>query len=203
MANLERQLDRGGLDPAIRCRLLAALVPELVGEDDPRLAPAAAEAEAIARRLGSPDLLALALAAGAMAVDFERQPERRAALATDLGQIGREHDLPEYEWYAEYIAGTAAAVLGQPAELRGRLDAGRRLAAQYRMAEPHAVQLCADALLAHIEGRFADAHRLYTEAAAQMRRNGSLHADGFYYLAQLTVELSQGRPSRWPAGCMR
>ena len=59
-----------------------------------------------------------------------------------------------------------------------------------------AVQLCADAMLAHIEGRFDEARHHYAEAAAQMRRNGSLHADGFHGLARLTIELSAflGRP---------
>ena len=41
-------------------------------------------------------------------VNYEREPERRAVLAAELGQIGHEHGR-EYEWYAEYIAGTAAA----------------------------------------------------------------------------------------------
>ena len=179
MTTLERQLERTDLDQATRCRLLAALVAELAGEDDPRPAEAAAEAEAIARRLGDPDLLALALTAGTMVVNYEREPERRAVLAAELGQLGHEHGLPEYEWYAEYIAGTAAAVLGQPGELRRRLKTGQRLADEYRMAEPQAVQLCADAMLARVEGRFEDARRHYAEAAVQMRRNGSLHAEAF------------------------
>jgi len=193
VTTLERQLERDDMDRATRCRLLAALVHELAGENDPRPARAAAEAEAIARRLGDPGLLALALTAGTMVVNYEREPERRAALAAELGPLGREHGLPEYEWYAEYIAGTAAAVLGRPEELRRHLDAGRRLADEYRMAEPQAVQLCAEAMLAHIEGRFDDARRHYAEATEQMRRNGSLHADGFHGLARLTIELSEGR----------
>ena len=193
VTTLERQLERTDLDQATRCRLLAALVAELAGEDDPRPAEAAAEAEAIARRLGDPDLLALALTAGTMVVNYEREPERRAVLAAELGQLGHEHGLPEYEWYAEYIAGTAAAVLGQPGELRRRLKTGQRLADEYRMAEPQAVQLCADAMLAHVEGRFEDARRHYAEAAVQMRRNGSLHADGFHGLARLTIEISAGQ----------
>jgi hypothetical protein len=86
VAILERQLDQVRRDHATRCRLLAALVAELAGEDDPRPARAAAEAEAIARRLGDPDLLALALTAGTMAVNYEREPERRASLAAELGQ---------------------------------------------------------------------------------------------------------------------
>jgi len=193
VATLERQLGRSALDPATRCRLLAALVAELAGEDDPRPARAAAEAEVIARQLNDPDLLALALTAGTTVVNYEQEPDRRAALAAEISRLGHEHDLPEYEWYAEYIAGTAAAVLGRPGELRRRLDAGRALAAEYRMSEPQAVQLCADAMLAHVEGRFGDARRLYAEAAAQMRRSGSLHTEGFHLLARLTLEFSQGR----------
>ena len=192
VTTLERQLERTDLDQVTRCRLLAALVAELAGEDDPRPARAAAEAEAIARRLGAPDLLALALTAGTTVVNYEREPERRAVLAAELGHIGHEHGLPEYEWYAEYIAGTAAAVLGQPEELQRRLTTGQRLADEYRMAEPQAVQLCADAMLAHVEGRFEEARRHYAEAAVQMRRNGSLHAEGFHGLARLTIELSEG-----------
>jgi hypothetical protein len=167
---LERQLERTDLDQVTRCRLLAALVAELAGEEDLRPARAAAEAEAIARRLGDPDLLALALTAGTTVVNYEREPERRAVLAAEIGQIGHEHGLPEYEWYAEYIAGTAAAVLGQPEELQRRLKTGQRLADEYRMAEPQAVQLCADAMLAHVEGRFEEARRRYSEGAATPTR---------------------------------
>ena len=196
VATLERQLERSDQDQATRCRLLAALVAELAGEDDPRPARAAAEAEAIARRLGDPDLLALALTAGTMVVNYEQEPERRAVLAAELGSIGHEHGLPEYEWYAEYIAGTAAAVLGQPGGTAAPARSGRRLADEYRMAEPQAVQLCSEAMLAHVEGRFDDARRHYAEATGQMRRNGSLHADGFHGLARLTIEVSEGRAAQ-------
>src|SRR6185312_9691230 len=55
-------LDGTALPPATRCRLLAALVDELAGEDDPRPAAAAAESLRIARELAAPDLIALALA---------------------------------------------------------------------------------------------------------------------------------------------
>jgi hypothetical protein len=60
------------------------------------------------------------------------------------------------------------------------------------MSEPQAVQLCSDAMLSHVEGRFAQSRLRYAEAAAQMRRNGSLHADGFHSLALLTIHVSEG-----------
>lgn len=64
---------------------------------------------------------------------------------------------------------------------------------QRRRAEPQTAQVCADAMLAHVAGRFGAARRHYEEAVAQMRRDGSLHADGFRELAQLAVDLSEGR----------
>ena len=76
VSTLERLLSRGQLAPATRCRLLAALVAELAGENDPRPARAAGEALAIARGLGDEDLVALALTASATAADFERDPGR-------------------------------------------------------------------------------------------------------------------------------
>ena len=46
-------------------------------------------------------------------------------------------------------------------------------------------------MLAHIEGRFAEARRHYGAAAEQMRRNRSLHTEPFYRLALLTVAISE------------
>jgi len=67
-----------------------------------------------------------------------------------------------------------------------------RLADQYQMSEPQAVQLCSDAMLSHIEGRFAQSRLRYAEGAAQMRRDGSLYADGFHGLALLMIHISEG-----------
>jgi hypothetical protein len=44
------------------------------------------------------------------------------------------------------------------------------------MAEPQAVQLCADAMLAHVEGRFDDARRRYSEGAAIPPRPDFFHS---------------------------
>ncbi len=188
VSTLERLLSQGQLAPATRCRLLA----ELAGENDPRPDRAAGEALAIARDLGDEDLLPLALTASATAADFGREPDRRAALGTELAAIGECRGQPAHQWYGEYIAGTAATARADPAELRRRLDRGQRLADQYRMSEPQAVQLCSDAMLSHIEGRFAQSRLRYAEAAAQMRRNGSLHADGFLGLAMQPAAQSLG-----------
>ena len=61
------------------------------------------------------------------------------------------------------------------------------------MAEPQAVGLSAQAMLAHIAGRFDDAERLYAEACTHLERHGSPHAAGFGVLATVTIRASQHR----------
>jgi hypothetical protein len=186
----ERAVD---LDPAVRCRLLGALSFELAGEGDPRAAEAAREAVALARDLADPALLALAVAAEAWEASWDREPDRRARLATEIGRIGVEHDLVAYRWCAEHIAATAAAAGNDPGVLRDHIERGLELALAYQMPEPLSVGRCAQAMLAHVAGRFDDAERRYAEACAQMARHGSLHADGIAALATVTIRASQHR----------
>jgi hypothetical protein len=193
VAPLTRLLRRDDLAPTIRCRLLAALVTELAGEGDPRAAPAATEAVELATRAADPALLALALSERAREASWDREPDRRAHLAERIGRIGAEHDLVAYRWHAEYIAASAAAARGRPATLRHHVDRGLRLARTYELAEPQAVGMCSQAMLAHIAGRFDEAERRYAEADAQLERHGSPHAVGFGVLAVFTIRVSQHR----------
>jgi len=193
VAALSRLLDSDDLAPSVRCRLLTALVQELAGEDDPRPQQAAAAALRIAHDLGDADLTALALAACARAADHAREPARREQLAAELATLAETRGMPAYQWYAEYVTGSVAAARGDVAALRHSLDRELELARRYRMTEPEAVNLCTGAMLAHVEGRFADAERGYADATAQMLRNGSVHAAGFHALALLTVRISEDR----------
>jgi hypothetical protein len=193
VAALTRLLDRNDLAPPVRCRLLAGLVQELAGEDDVRPREAGTEALRIARDLGDADLTALALAAGARAADHAEEPARREQLAAELAVLARQRGMPAYQWYAEYVAGSVAAARGDVAALRRSLDRQLELARRHRMTEPEAVNLCTEGMLAHVEGRFADAERRYAEAATQLLRNGSLHAAGLHALALLTIRISEDR----------
>lgn len=190
---LRRLLRRPELAPAARCRLLGALSFELAGEGDPGAAEAAAEAVRLARDLGDPALLALALAAEAWEASWDREPGRRTRLAAEIGRIGDEHDLVAYRWCAEHIAATAAAAGNDPRGLRGHVERGLELARAYQMPEPLSVGGCAQAMLAHVAGRLEDAERQYAEACAQMARHGSLHAEGIAALATFTIRASQHR----------
>jgi hypothetical protein len=194
---LLRLLRRTDLDPAARCRLLGALSFELAGEGDPRAAEAAREAVALARDLADPALLALAVAAEAWEASWDREPERRAHLAAEIGRIGGEHDLAAYRWCAEHIAATAAAAGNDPRALRDHVERGLELARAYQMPEPLSVGRCTEAMLAHVAGRFDESERRYAEACAQMARHGSLHADGIAALAAVTIRASQHRMAEY------
>jgi hypothetical protein len=190
---LTRLLNRDDLEPAIRCRLLAALVTELAGEGDPRAARAATEAVEIATRLGDPALLALALSEQAREASWEREPDLRARLARQIADIGARHDLIAYRWRGEYIAATTAAARNDPVALRHHVDRGQHLARTYDMAEPRVVGLSSQAMLAHVAGRFDDAERLYANACTLLHRHGSPHAAGLAVLATVTIRASQHR----------
>ena len=166
---------------------------ELAGEGDPRAAEAAAEAVGLARDLGDPALLALALAAEAWEASWDREPGRRTRLAAEIGRIGADQDLVAYRWCAEHIAATAAAAANDPRALRGHVELGLELARAYQMPEPRSVGRCAQAMLAHVAGRLEDAELQYAEACAEMARHGSLHADGIAALATVTIRVSQHR----------
>ncbi|MEV6927235.1 BTAD domain-containing putative transcriptional regulator [Dactylosporangium sp. NPDC051485] len=190
---LTRLLRRDDLADADRCRLLDALISELAGEGDPRAAAAGAEALEIARRVGDPGLLALGLTARGHTLPFDRDVARREAVGTELRELAERHGLVTYRWMAEQILGNCAAATNRPARLRASLDRQSSVARTYHLAESFAINLAGRAALAHIEGDFAAAQALYDDGREHMRRQGSLHADGFYFLATATLLISQGR----------
>jgi hypothetical protein len=190
---LTRLLRRDDLALVTRCRLLDALSKELDGEPDPRAAATGAEVLQIARRVGDPALVAMALTADARGHRYDIEADARDRIAAELRELSATHDLVAYQWSAEHIAATVAGARNDVAAVRRHIDRMLALAEAYELSEPRAVGLCARAMLAHVAGRFDDAERLYGEATALMLRHGSLHAAGFQTLALVTVRASQGR----------
>ncbi|MGW5581170.1 ATP-binding protein [Micromonospora chokoriensis] len=190
---LTRLLRTADLDPVSRCRLLDALATELDGESDPRGVAAGREALALARRLGTPELCALGLAARVRTMSYEREAPGRRELALELRDLADEHGLVTYRWVAEQVLGHCAAVLNQPDELRVSVAHQGWLATTYQIKEGQVIHLCSLGALAHIAGDFVAARRHYDEVTAQMRRQGSLHAEAFHYFAVATLLISQGR----------
>ncbi|WP_277439266.1 BTAD domain-containing putative transcriptional regulator [Streptomyces sp. SPB162] len=193
IAGLGRLLERSDLEPAVRCRLLDAYCAELSDGQDPRARAAAEEAAVIAEGLTDPVLLAQALGTLARELDTELEWRERAALGERIERIGGAHDLPIHRWYGLCLRSIAAAVEGDVAGAYRLTEQCLEVARAYRMPEAVAVGETVQATFAHIEGRVADAERLYAEAAASMGRQGSPHAAGYLLIAIATIRAGQGR----------
>ncbi|MEU6408406.1 BTAD domain-containing putative transcriptional regulator [Microbispora sp. NPDC046933] len=191
--SLTRLLRRTDLAPVTRCLLLAALLGELSGEDDPRVAAAAREAGELVDRLDDPAIEALALTLVLKETSFDRSPEVRAARAERLAALADEHDLIAYRWYAQYTLGALAAVTGDVAELRLRLGRSMEIARSYRLAQALSVGMAAEGMLAHVTGCLDEAEHLYGVAYEKMRSEGWMDAEGMYGIARVTVRVSRGR----------
>ncbi|MEV4575584.1 BTAD domain-containing putative transcriptional regulator [Nonomuraea jabiensis] len=178
---LSRLLKRTDLAPDVRSRLLIAYANELVGEDDPTVMAAAREALDLATdpRLRAAALLVLAGDPG------------REEYSRELVKIGVEHDLPVYRVTGLLSQALNAAVANDPATMRRVTGEALDLARAYRMPEAIGAIEIALASLVLIEGRFAEAERLYVEAAERMERAGSVHV-GFARLALAAIWVNDG-----------
>jgi hypothetical protein len=98
---------------ALRARLLATLALEHRGSRDTWAARAASEAEGLARDLGDPAVLVVAL--NARFVQSFQQPGRsaeRARIAAELIEVASRHDLPAYETLGHLVAMQAHSAVG-------------------------------------------------------------------------------------------
>lgn len=183
---LSRLLERTGLTPEVRGRLLVSYAEELAGEDDPTVTAAAREALGLAT---GPRLRAAALR---ILTRGHTGSAGSDELSRELVALGTEHDLPVYRVTGLLNHAAVAAGAGDPATMRRVTAEALDLARTYRMPEAIGVAEVTLATLALIEGRFADAERLYTEAAGGMRHAGSLHAPGFLGLALAATWVNDG-----------
>ncbi|ADB50590.1 AfsR/SARP family transcriptional regulator [Conexibacter woesei] len=128
------RLPRDEESAAARARLLATIALESRGSDSPRPAHAAREAEAIARRLDNPALLAFALN-GRWMQRFERAglaPERDA-IGAELLALAERHGLVTYELLGHLIRLQARSALADFAAADGHAAAVDRLATRHEL----------------------------------------------------------------------
>ncbi|MGC5564929.1 AfsR/SARP family transcriptional regulator [Streptomyces sp. FR-108] len=185
-------------DPA-RCRLLATIALETRGAADAhgrRGSDAAREAEALARRLDDPALLAFALN-GTFMQSFTRAglAPRRDAIGAELVELSARHGLVTYEVLGHLIRLQARAALG---DLPG---ADRHAKAADRLAERHELPLVGvftewyGALRLSATGRPAEAETAYRAAATRLEGAGMPGLErGILPLALLCLRLTHDLP---------
>ncbi|MFQ6142522.1 BTAD domain-containing putative transcriptional regulator [Streptomyces seoulensis] len=121
-------LPPGPAHDADRCRLLATVALESRGTRSPRGPLAAAEAEALARGLDDPALLAFALN-GRFMQSCARAglAARRDAIGAELVALSARHGLTSYEVLGRLVRMQARAALGDRAGARAHAAAADRL----------------------------------------------------------------------------
>ncbi|WP_017539169.1 AfsR/SARP family transcriptional regulator [Nocardiopsis halophila] len=178
-----------------RCRLLATLGMEMRGTRSPRGPQAAREAEAIARGLDDPALLAFALNAVFMqSCTRAGLAGRRDAVGEEVAALGARHAMPTYEVLGRMIRMQARAALGDLRGADGHAAAVDRLSEQNELPLAPVFTQWYRALRTAVSGTVADAEEAYRAAAARLDGAGMPGVEqGLLPLALLCLYLTEER----------
>jgi hypothetical protein len=174
VATAERTLAALPADrPGDRARLLVTIAVERRADSGPRGDRAAREAEAIARGLGDPTLLAFALNGRFL------QTFHRAGLSPDRGRIGAEllevaraDHLVVFEVLAHLIGIQSGAAVGDLATADRHAEAADDLAARHELPVVGVFTAWYAALRLAVTGRTAEAVAAYRSAASRLTGTG-------------------------------
>ncbi len=182
-------------DSELRCRLLGTLAAELYdGSDDPRCDEFSAEAVAMARRIGEPRLLAVALTCRYHAVHMPRFVDELLAVAAELIALGREHAMPATELLGHQVAVMMRISRLEVREADAAAQACEPLLRRLQLPPPIAIQHLWDANRLCLSGRFDEGWRAYQSAFVEQRALGFFGTDG---LAAVLAGLMGALRGRW------
>ena len=179
---------------AERCRLLATLALELRNSGGERSREAAREAEALARRLDDPALLAFALNARFMQT-FERAglASRRAEIGAELVELAARNRLVAFEVLGHLILVQANSALADFAAADRHATAADELGDEYGLPLVAVFTQWYRAMRTAVTGTGAEA--AYRAAAAKLAGTAMSGVDnGILALAMLCDRLQRGLP---------
>jgi DNA-binding SARP family transcriptional activator len=181
-----------------RSRLLSTLALELRGASCDRGRRAAREAEAIARGLGDPALLAFALNARFMQT-FQRAglAPRRAGIGAELLELATRHRLVTFEVLGHLVLVQAQSALADFTAADAHAAAADRLAEQYGIPLAGVFTRWYAALRQAVAGRAAEAEAAYRAASTALAGGGMPGVEqGLLPLALLCLRIQRGgRPA--------
>ena len=181
------------LDGAVRCRLLCALVAEVGGESEYRATQAAYEAENLAREIGDPVLIGLALHALIEVTSAELQTDLRVEIGNELLQIGAAPGLAVFALIGHHVLLGNSAIRLDFAGMAEQIDRLAALVRRYRWRQAEGTIEMHRGLLAHLTGRLDEAEVFYARGGDLLRASGAIDADGIVLLAFLSLRITQGR----------
>ncbi|KAA9378353.1 AAA family ATPase [Microbispora cellulosiformans] len=177
----------------LRCRLLAALAQELGGHDEEAVGKASAEAVEIARGIGDPRLLCLALGARYWSAFVPGRRDELEPLGHELLEVSARAGLLGYQTVGHHALCMVA--LGRNDWATAERHAGR--AVEYSTSGQLGLVLAIiaflDALRLLVKGEFERAESAYTVLSDRMGEAGGANAAVFGSLARFTVRLACGR----------
>ncbi|MEU6340917.1 BTAD domain-containing putative transcriptional regulator [Streptomyces sp. NPDC046977] len=186
----------GPSQDAARCRLLATIAVETRGVRSPRGPEAAREAEAIARRLDDPALLAFALN-GTFMQSCTRAglAPRRDAIGAELVELASRHDLVTYEVLGHLIRVQARSALADFATADRHADATDALSERHELPLAGVFTQWYRAMRLAAHGRPGQAATAYRAAAARLHGAGMPGLEGgLLPLALLSLRLASDEP---------
>ncbi|MBB2741448.1 UNVERIFIED_ORG: DNA-binding SARP family transcriptional activator [Microbispora rosea subsp. rosea] len=182
-----------GTTGELRCRLLAALAHEMGGHDEELVEAASAEAVAIARDLGDPRLLCLALNARYWAMFVPGRPGELEVLGHELLEISVRAGLLGYQTLGHHVL--AMVALGRNDWATAQTHAARAVecSTSGQLGLVLAIIAFLDALGLLVKGEFEQAEAAYTALSDRLEEAGGSNAGVFGSLARFTVRLACGR----------
>jgi DNA-binding SARP family transcriptional activator len=179
-------------DHPLRCRLLVTLAFELEGAESERGYQASAEAVEMARRLGDPDVLTVAINARAIqSFRHDGQAERQRLGAELLALPGKPVTAEAFAHVA--LMGISGSAADFDAADR-HADQAARIADRYHLPAAAAVVTIHRARRAAVDGNMATAEQLYRQAAAELDRLGLWqHGAGVSILGRFSLLIMQDR----------
>lgn len=187
-----RRLPAGDSEP--RCRMLINLALELEGEDSERGIAAAREAEAMARRLGEPQLLLMALNAVLLEEYWPGGHAERQRVGHDLLDVGKTERLVPAMVLGHMVLAQTAAATGAIELADEHIAAVMALANSYEQPLTAAIASWYAGLREVVAGRLDAALDAYAEAAARMARLRMWQGEGDTVTATIACAwLSVGR----------
>ncbi|MFG1999649.1 BTAD domain-containing putative transcriptional regulator [Spirillospora sp. NPDC048911] len=185
----------GDDDEELRVRLLTSLAIELEGDLDGRGTEASVEAVRRARRLGRPELLAVALNGRYLnAYRTADQLAERRRVATEILELATTHDLGIYQVLGRLQLQAVSIASLDLETAREHLAAGRRLSDQYGLPLLGLIASWYTAIEHVFAARTEAAERAYVEVSEAIARTGIWSSErGMELLGIFCVRLSQGR----------
>jgi hypothetical protein len=180
-------------DHPLRCRLLTTLGIELEGAESERGYQASAEAVEMARRLGDPGALIVAInARGSQSFRHDGQAERRRLGAEVLALPGKPVTAEAFAHVA--LTGICSSSAADFDAADRHADQAARIADRYHLPVIAAMVSIHRARRAAVDGNMATAEQLYRQAAAELERLGLWqYAAGVSILGRFSLLIMQDR----------